>query len=277
MGDSWTTVCQKLVPQVLQERDWQLIEDLPAFVVQVKQAIAQGVVRTRRGASREATARRATIHLYCRELYKACGEHSTLRQHRAFEETGRHAQGVAFRYERDLDVIQICVQHTLAILWEKREQIRDPGSLLRWVEVVVRRKILVCQSSGKKRSDIPISQLLPKGETGNSDDENIQHFWETLTSIPPPDDEIVHKELSEQLWHEVGRAMSAYPREEAVIVGCFRDGLSASDLAETLQTAVSNIYVIKCRALKRLRNDESFVQRFADVLETLSDRPGGKR
>ena len=27
MSDSWTTICQKLVPQVLQERDWQLIED----------------------------------------------------------------------------------------------------------------------------------------------------------------------------------------------------------------------------------------------------------
>ena len=271
MSDSWTTICQKLVPQVLQERDWQLIEDLPAFVAQVEQVIAQGVVRTRRGSSREATARRATIHLYCRELYKACGEHGTLRQHRAIEEMGRHAQGVAFRYERDLDVIRVCVQRALTILWEKHDQIREPGSLLRYVEKVVYHEIKGHWKKQRRRKETPMSHVMPTG-----DDENLQHFWEALTPIPPPDDEIVDKELSEQLWSEVQRVFSAHPRYEAVIVGCFRYELSSSDLAAMLQTPVSNIHVIKSRALKRLRSDESFVQRFADALETLSDRPGGK-
>jgi len=273
MTNDWTTLCRRLVPEILRQRDWQLVDDLPTFVEQVRQAIVDGVVRPRPGASPEATVRRATIHLYCRELHQACGEQGTFRQHRAFEEIGRHAQSVAFRYEHNLAVIEACVQRALVILWEKWDQIRQPGSLLRWVETVVYHEIKGYWKEKHRQREIPMSQLATPGEA-NMEDETLQRFWERLTSIPPPDDEVISQELREHLWREVRRVLAGNQRQEAVIVGYYLYELSLPALAEMLQTPVRNIYVIKSRALSRLRADEAFVQRFADALGTPPETPG---
>lgn len=274
MVDDWMTLCQRLVPEILRQRDWRLVTDnrLDAFIGLVCQTILDGIVRPRPSASPEATIQRATIHRYCYELYQASGEDGTLRQRRAFEEIGQHIQGVAFRYEHNPAVVQICVQRTLEITWEKRKQVEQPGSFLGWVGTVVYYEIKGYWKKRQRRKEIPMSQLSPSGAT-EVDDSALERFWEKLASIPPPDDEIISHELREQLWAEVQQVFADNRRYEAVIVGYFLYELSTVALAEILQTSVSNIHVLKCRALARLRTDEQFIRRFADALKTL---PGGE-
>lgn len=275
MADKWAPLCQCLVPEILRQRDWQLIseDDLPGFVDRVHRAIVEGVVRPRPGALPETTVRRATIHLYCRELYQASGENGTRRQHRAFEEIGRYAQGVAFRYEQNVDVVQVCAQRALVITWEKRTQVLKPGSFLRWVETVVYREIKGYWRENHQQREVAMTQLVASSED-EVDDESLQRFWETLAFTSPPDDDVIRQELRDQLWTEARRVMADNPRYEAVVVGYYLYELSLPALAEMLRTPVRNVHVIKSRALARLRADEGFVRRFADALETVS---GGKR
>lgn len=269
--DDWAGLCQRLVPETLSQRDWRLVseDDLPHFIRSVGQAISDGTVRPRLGAAPEATVRRATIHLYCHELYRASGDESSLRQRRAFEEIGRHAQGVAFRYEQDPAIAQVCAQHAVEIVWEKREQVRHPGSFLRWIETIVYHEIKGCWKEKQRHREVPMSEFaLPGG--GEDEGESLQRFWDALATLPPPDDDLVTRELREQLWLEVRRALAGIPRYEAVIVGYYLFELSLPTLAEMLQTPVRNVYVLKSRALARLGASEEFVRLFADALGTLA-------
>ncbi len=274
MTNDWMTLCRRLVPEILRQRDWQLIsaDSLPAFIDQVCQTIVEGTVRPGPGASPKTTVRRATIHCYCHELYQASGENGTLRQRRAFEEIGRHAQGVAFRYEQTPAIVQVCVQRALAIVWEKRAQVRKPGSFLRWVETIVYHEVKRYWKERQRQKEISMSQLIPADET-EIDNSALERFWEKLAPVSPPDDEVIGQELREQLWAEVQRVLGGNRRYEAVIVGFYLYELSLPTLAQMLQTPVRNVYVLKSRALARLRADLDFIRRFADALETL---PGGK-
>jgi RNA polymerase sigma factor (sigma-70 family) len=269
VADDWITLCRRVVPEILRQRDWQLISEdsLPTFIGRVCETIVEGTVRPGPCASPEATVRRATIHCYCHELYRASGENGALCQRRAFEEIGRHAQGVAFRYEQTLAVVQVCVQRALVTIWEKRIQIRDPGSFLRWVETILYHEVKGYWKEKHRKQEITMSNLTPSNDS-EMDDQSLQHFWETLDSIPPPDDEVIGQELREQLWAEVRHVLRGNRRYEAVVVGFYLYELSLPTLAELLQTPVRNVYVLKSRALARLRTDEAFVQRFADLLET---------
>jgi RNA polymerase sigma factor (sigma-70 family) len=267
MADDWMARCQRLVPQILRQRDWQLVfgDNLAGFIELVCQAIVDGTVRPRPGASPEAIVRRATIHLYCHELYRASGENGTLRQRRAFEEIGQHAQGVAFRYEQSSAIVQVCAQRALIIVWEKRKQVRQPGSFLRWIEAVVYHEIKGYWKEKHRRYEVPMSRFATTDgdeKTGGS----LQRFWATLACISPPDDEVISQELRKQVWSNVRRVLADNPRYEAVIVGYYRYELSLPELTELLDTPVRNVYVLKSRALARLRADEAFVQRFANLI-----------
>lgn len=274
MASEWMRLCQHLVPVILHQRDWQLIAEdkLFDFVEWVERAIVEGIVNSKPGASPKETVRRATIHAYCQELYQASGENGTLRQRRAFEEIGRHAQGVAFRYEQNPGVVQACVQRALQIVWEKREQMRSAGSFLRWIEQVVYYAIKGYWKEKHHRQEVPMSHLRVAGGEAEDDNEDLEHFWEALSFTSPPDDEIIGRELREQLWAGVRRVLAANPRYEAVIVGHYLYELSVPALSEMLRTPVRNVYVLKSRALVRLRTDEALLRQFADALETL---PGG--
>lgn len=81
------------------------------------------------------------------------------------------------------------------------------------------------------------------------------------------------RELREQLWLQVRSVLADNPRYEAVIVGYYLYELPLLTLSEMLQTPVRNIYVLKSRALARLRANEDFVELFADALGALA---GGK-
>lgn len=274
MATDWLALCLKLVPDILRERDWHLIaaEDLPAFVTAVCQAIEQGVVKPVPGVSPELTVRRATIHLYCYELYRASGEDRTPRQHRAFEEIGQHALRVAYRYERDTTIVQDSVQQALLNVWQKREQVRQPGSFLRWIEKIVCHEVKNRQRQNGRKQEIPVSRLRNPHQDG-IDDESLLRYWESLATVRPPDEDVICHEQREKVRSEVYRALAGNARYEAVIVGYFLYELSLPALAQMLGTTVSNVYVLKSRALARLRSDEEFVRQFAGTLAELS---GGK-
>lgn len=267
MTTDWMTWCQRLVPEILHQRNWQLVSDLPCFIEKVHQAIIDGVILPKRGSAPKETVRRATIHLYCYEMYQACGEQGSRRQHLAFEEIGQHAQGVAFRYEYNPAVVQECVQQALVILYEKRHHIRNPGSLLRWIESTVYHEIKGYWKKPGQGREVPVSHMISTAETdSNGEDEAVQRFWDSLASVSPPDDEVISQELCEQLWVEVRRVLADNPQQEAVIFGYYLYELSFSTLAEMLRTSVNNVYSIKFRALARLRNDAAFINRFGDRL-----------
>ena len=270
-ADEWTGLCWQFVPRILRQRDWQLVseDELPRFVRDVGQVLSDGTIHPAPGATPEATVNRATIHRYCHELYRASGEAGSARQRRAFVEIGRHAQGVAYRFEQNPDVAQQCAQHAVEIVWEKREQVRQPGSFLRWIETIVFREIKGYWRNQQCQREVSMSELaLPEGR---EDDEGaIQHFWDALSSLPPPEDELVARELREELWAGVRRALADNPRYEAVIVGYFYYGLPLPTLAGMLQTPVRNVYVLKSRALSRLRTNEGFMELLADALRTLA-------
>lgn len=185
--DDWTALCQKLVPETLRQRDWRLVskDELARFVRDVEQAIRGGIIRPRSSTPPEDTARRATIHRYCHELYRASGDAGSRRQHRAFEEIGRHAQGIAFRYEQDAAIVQECAQRAVEIVWKKREQVRKPGSFLRWIETIVYHEIKGYWKKKQSQREVSMSELvLPAG--WEEEGESLERFWKRWHPSPHP-------------------------------------------------------------------------------------------
>lgn len=265
-SSEWLVLCRRLVPDILRSRDWQLVEDQSQFIKQVHQAVVEDSASPRPGTHPETVIRRATVPLYCRELYQAIGERDSLRQSRAFEEIRQYAEGVAHRYEQDPSIIEACVQHVMTLIWQKHDEIRKPESLLLWVQTATYHEIKNYRRQEHPQREVPVDEW-SASEEAEMDDDALQLFWETLVTGPPPLDVVIGDELRKKVWHEVRRVLSDNPRYEAIIIGHYLYGLSLPALAEMLRISMNNIYVLKSRALARLRADQAFHQHLADVID----------
>ncbi|MBN1314532.1 MAG: sigma-70 family RNA polymerase sigma factor [Anaerolineales bacterium] len=244
---------------------------MPAFIEQVRRAIDEGVIRSRSKHTPEKTIRRATINLYCKELYRACDENGSPCQYIAFKELGRYAKFAAeqfvAKYYSTPVIVDDWVQSAIVKVWENLDKVRDPGGLLHYIGVIVKREIMADWRKKQTNNEIPSSRLL--GQKEEAEEEDLTQFWESLASVPPADDRLIAKELRDRLLTEIRRVLYRSQRRQAVIVGHYFYGLSYLDLADMLNTTVSNIHVIKSKALKSLRNDDDFIEQFGNYLELL--------
>ncbi|HZQ08038.1 MAG TPA: sigma-70 family RNA polymerase sigma factor [Anaerolineae bacterium] len=256
-----------IVDQVLRDRGWSLVEDPAEFAREVcLEAEAQAAAT---GQDLPFVIERRTVNRYCRLLYAACGERDSQRQRTAFLEIWNYLYPIALYRLHGTNGAQDCTQQALVKIWRKRDQCRDPGAFLRWCDQVLlnecrdylnKRYIRIETDEGVKfvpqkvnLEDAPMSQ-----EKANAEE-----------SSPAPGSEspLLENSIQEERLRALVVALRVCLQNEkhvTVLVELFIHEKGFKQVAELLETTPLNVQVMKSRALKKLRECESFLQMYEE-------------
>jgi len=269
-------LCRVVAEAFLRQREWRLAYEglgLTArlseeFVSEVLQEALLKRRQVRRVQPLQRIIERAVITCYCRRLYEACRAHRTLRQQRAWQELSTYLLAIA-RFQMPDDPIQAqeCAQQALIKLWQQLRNLRwnmkRPGALLRYAEQTLLREVwrALEQQRKRKEKEEPLEKLGGRceEETKGGIDERL-----ALGRLSPDHvREILDRENRQRVIAAIRTCLRS-ECQETVIIETFLNDKSVLEIAEQLDTSPGNVYVLRSRAIKRLR-------KCSELLETLSD------
>lgn len=279
--------CRHAVPQILARRGWELVQDKASFIEEVvaeaqrRQALSSGLCKpSPLGRHSQRTLDKviedATVNRYGHLWHAACGADGTLRQRRAFTELHHYLYPIALHCAKhDQHLAEESTQEALVNAWQHLDQVRDPGSFARWASTIVSRQV-----KAKLRKRVRKVGVTEGGEItwqprtiteadlvrGGDDDEEAQ-----IQRIGDRSDESAGQEprMTDALRARIETAIRHCLRsrqQQAVIIGLFLEERGFVELADALAKKVSNIYVLKTRALARLRECEEFLEVLEELL-----------
>ncbi len=238
--------CAAATRRVLANQGWALIGDWDAFVAEVRaiaeESASQASLRPRPGDTPRKRAERAVVRAYCPHLYAACREGHGPRADRAFDELGRYLHAVARTRTHDADAAESAAQRALEIIWRRLDDVREPWAFLGYARIV-----LVRELGALARADDT-----PRLITLRSDDVEEE-------GVSPADPRADEARAEAETAAEDGplrRAIRDCLRSVAqaeTILRLFLDGESVTAVARALRTTPANVWVLKSRALARLR------------------------
>lgn len=234
--------CQVAARRVLANHGWGLVDDEAAFVAEVIALVRD--MPGRAGDSLARRAERAAIHAYCPRLYEVCRAGHGQRAVQAFDELGRYLHAVARSRSRDPQRAQDAAQRALEIVWRHLDDVRDPEAFLGYARVVLLREM------GPHGASRPESlRFVPLRGDDAVEEEGIV--------LPDPHTAEAAARAERAAADPALRAAlrdclrSAAQRE--VIERLFLAEESVTSVADALQTTPANVWVLKSRALSRLR------------------------
>ncbi len=245
--------CAAAARRVLANQGWTLVEDWDAFVAEVRtvaEASASGAaLRPRPGDTLRRRAERAVVRAYCPHLYAACREGRGPRADRAFDELGRYLHAVARARTRDAEAAESAAQRALEIIWRRLDDVREPWAFLGYARVV-----LVRELGALGRAD-----ETPRLVALRRDDVEA----EGVSPADPRADEACAEAETAAQDGPLRRAIRDCLRSAAqaeTILRLFLDGESVTAVARALHTTPANVWVLKSRALARLRKCDKVTQ-----------------
>ncbi|MFN8496813.1 MAG: hypothetical protein U0641_03075 [Anaerolineae bacterium] len=238
--------CAAAARRVLADHGWALVADWDAFVAEA-QAIAeesasQASLRPRPGDTPRQRAERAVIRAYCPHLYAACREGRGPRCDRAFDELGRYLHAVARARTHDADIAESAAQRALEIIWRRLDDVREPWAFLGYARIV-----LVRELGAAGRADETPRLVALRGDDAEA------------AGVAPADPRAEDARAEAEAAAQEGalrRAIRDCLRSAAqaeTILRLFLEGESVTAVARALRTTPANVWVLKSRALTRLR------------------------
>lgn len=204
--------------------------------------------------------RQGVLNQYSRVLYQACLQPGSTRAEIAYTELWNHLYDVAhYELRGDKGGAADCAQVALLSLFKRFERepqgfMRDEGAFLAYA-----RKTLLHETWRyvKKRGE---TVDLIKHDT-EGDDE--------LPDVPDPgqraNGDITHRVTRQDVEAAVRTCLGS-DQQQRVILGLFLEGLGVWELAQELDCSPENVYVLKSRALKRLRTCPGLYEKLIDAL-----------
>lgn len=232
--------CQSAVRRVLANQGWTLVEDKTAFLAEVVENVRSG--RGRGSDPLSQRAERGVIRAYCAILYAACCERHGPRTVRAFEELGRYLHAIAQTRCDDPDMAADGAQRALELIWRHLDEVREPWAFLGYCRIVLIREINDRLKAKTPRRFVPL-----RGD--NADEPGV--------NPPDPQAETDHAEVERaqediQLRAALRTCLRSKQQRE-VIVRLFLEEESVTQVADALGMTPANVWVLKSRALSRLR------------------------
>lgn len=262
-------LCRRLVPQVLANRGWQLIDDDTAFIEEVQVEAQARLAYARRPIDK--IVEDATLNRYGYVWHTACRAAGTLRQRRALEELHRYLYSVARHFAHgDPLVAEESAQEALIDAWQHLDQVQDPGAFMHWASMIAYHRTMrkinegtqVVENDGESvRQSREVSETdLASQADATGDTELTSAYDQSARSEPPP---AMTAELRARLEAVINQCLGG--QQPAVIIGLFLDDKSAKEMADELGTTPANVWVLKSRGLQKLRECQDFL----DVIEEL--------
>ncbi len=263
MGEAFRAQCEQIALRALAQRGWTLVQDERRFVAEVEAEAQARLPHARRPL--EKIIEDAAINRYGYLWYAACREQATERQRAAFVELHRYLYTVAlYCAGYDRQIADESAQSALVSVWRHLEQVRDPGSFVRWAQMIVMNEVKAAYRREKRRTETPEggASIRPSRETPEAalvrQDEDGDPLNEVSTT-PPPLDSLIVDEARTHVESAIRRCLRSR-QQQAVIIGLFLDERSVKEVAGQLAITPQFVYVLKGRALKRLRHCTEFLE-----------------
>jgi RNA polymerase sigma factor (sigma-70 family) len=231
-------MCAEAVDGLLARHRWQLL-DRAEFARRTL-----GHMRGDDASDKKRAAQRAATHTYSLALHAACsGGEGIERQNRAYTELFRYLYDIALqRYPGPHEEI---AQQALTRIYTTFERCRQPGAFLAFAI-----QQLLDTARSLRREQLPAQSLAAPGGEGVPG----ELLADERQADPP--ETIIAQELRSRFAELAAQFLSKHPRaarQFAALRLKFIDGLDDQTIAEQLGNSVRNIYVLRARAIEKLR------------------------
>jgi RNA polymerase sigma factor (sigma-70 family) len=222
-------LCAQAVDGLLARHHWQLL-DRAEFV-------RRALEHLRGGAASEA--QRAATHTYSLALHLACsGAEGRERQNHAYGELFRYLYDIAL--QRYPHTYEETAQHAIAQIYTAFERCRQPGAFLAFAI----QQLL--DSARSLRRELPVRSL----DEGLVDERQAD-----------PSDALIESEQRARFAQLAAEFLRKHPRAARQFDALrlkFIDGLDDQTIAERLGNSVQNVYVLRARAIEKLRAEPAW-------------------
>ncbi|MBN1314526.1 MAG: sigma-70 family RNA polymerase sigma factor [Anaerolineales bacterium] len=228
----------------------------------------------------ESNSKYSCYRAYAEELHLVINGNNWELINRAFIELYNILLPVAYN-KGNRDQVEDCVQQTLTIVWEKRSQCRKPGSFLIWTKMIlinvinqIYRKTRAIKGDENKPSD-SIRALQKEAFTYLNEEKNGPPR-EVPSGDPPVDSNLEREEAIRELLEILSMALGS-DNQRAVLVGLFIEDRSPIEIAKEIGCTVSNVYVLKSRAITKLKKCPEAVEALKDLVKKLPPKEQGDK
>lgn len=240
---------------------WQLVVDEEAFLDEV---INETGPRLAKAPTFDRALRAATINRYAPLWYAACCADGTARQQRAFVELHDYCYRLALRRtDNDEFLASESAQEAVIEVWKRLRTVREPDRFIKWIQVITYSKV---------------SRQLRKGMLGAIDETTGETIWQArevtesdrmvdLSDVQ--DDAPRAPSLTDDVRAQLSAAIQyclRSRRQQEAIIGFYLDGKEHAELAAQLGIDLHRLYLLKHRALARLRQSDKFMNVIDDLL-----------
>jgi DNA-directed RNA polymerase specialized sigma24 family protein len=242
-------LCRKAVDLLLARREWQLL-DRDEFGRRASGHLRDGIARD---------ALRAAIYAYSQALHAACsGTEGAARQNRAYTELFRYLYDSAlFRYP---DIYDEVAQLAVTGVFASFSRCHQPGTFLAFA---LQRLLDAARAVRHEQAHMLAGRAL-----------SPSHGLIPDAYQPDPAEAVIAAELHVRLAQMADEFLQKHPRagkQFAALRLKFIDGLDDDTISQMLQTSVKNVYVLRSRAIDKLRAEPSW-RALAAEFGILSDR-----
>ena len=249
-------LCRSVAEEMLQNQGWSLasewvvgkqqVSDL--FVSQVAEAASRRLTGVKSGGAAKQAIRSAVLNQYSHLLYQACLLPGSERAETAYAELWNHLYDIAhYKLGRDRVAAEECAQTAMLNLvrqFRKSPQgfMRDAGAFLSYAY----KSLLPAIRAHWSQQEEDIISI----DVDEKDDDRQP------LQIPDSRERVNGALIQEASRQEIEMALQACltsEQQRRVISGLFLDGLSVWDLSIKMGRSPENIWVLKSRALSRLK------------------------
>ena len=234
-------MCAEAADRLLARHRWRLLD---------RADLARRVLEHLRGGG-AGDAQRAATHAYSLALHAACsGGEGRERQNRAYDELFRYLYDIAL--QRFPGAHEEIAQRALARTYTAFERCRQPGAFLAFAI-----QQLLDTARSLRREQPPTQSL---AEPGGPDQAPLGELLPDERQSDPADLAIAG-ELRARFAQLAAEFLGRHPRAarqfEALRLK-FIDGLDDQTIAERLGNSVRNVYVLRARAIEKLRAEPAW-------------------
>lgn len=222
----------------------------------------------------------AVINEYCRLLHHAIALERTAAQQRALDEVWNYVTPIIRRVLWDDTQAAACANGVLLVVWRKRGDVLDPGSFLKWTATIAGRAAFAMLKEAAGR-EVVFSDLLGDDEAeGDAERAEAQASAAVilLASKLSAFTAVEDAEMAATLAALIRKCLHRMRFGAEVVIRLVLEEQPVSEVCQALDLTAANAYVIKLRALRRLRQCRDVLAALSHALApTPSGAKGGSR
>lgn len=250
--------CDAVVRRLIERHGWSLIDEAD-FSARVRAR-----ARAEDTPADEDALKPVAVNLYCEELYDACCSEGRRRE-QAYSELAHYLYDRAQNKYRDPEMADVITHDAIILISEQLDNCRKPGAFLAFAML----KLWNAATSYFRRRDRRRERT--KSLPTEHPEERSSAY--AAPASETPESTVIDTAMSETLLERLEEIFRQAPRARRQLRAVFLKflyGHSDDEIADALDTTVSNVYVLRSRGLKRLRSDPTLRQLAAEMLGDMS-------